>query len=367
MLVRMKATNLLEEVTPEVADLAIRNGFGELYPPGPNGCLDQSNKGLTDFLKCVLDENESRLDQVYGVDCKAAMKEVTGVLGGYTVPTELAEELLFPDTPHPIQSRATVVRMKSGTIEVPLINATGAPATGFSARFGGVNPVWLEENQAAVEMPPAFAQLSLRAHDLVGYALLSKALHDDFASVVPALKRLLGEACSFALTHDFLLGNGVGKPLGMLNAGCAVSVTRTGAGLISLVDLAKMMSRLLPGWSAATAMWVCHPSALEKLIPLVSTSSSANGEGFTLLGLPVLIHEGMSVLGTAKDLALVDCRHYVIGDRQSFTLKASRHVAFTTHQVAWRLSVRLNAAPWLGAAVTPQVGSDSLSPFVYLA
>src|SRR5262245_45529624 len=67
--------------------------------------------------------------------------------------------------------------------------------------------------------------------------------------------------------YAFLQGNGVGKPLGVLNAPAAISGTRNTANQVKVVDLATMLSKLLPS-SQGRAIWAVHPYVLAQLVQL---------------------------------------------------------------------------------------------------
>ena len=64
-----------------------------------------------------------------------------------------------------------------------------------------------------------------------------------------------------------LTGNGVGRPLGVLNSNATISVARTVANRIIYEDLAGMYSRIHPAFFQG-AVWVAHPSTLPQLLIL---------------------------------------------------------------------------------------------------
>ena len=75
----------------------------------------------------------------------------------------------------------------------------------------------------------------------------------------------------------------------------------------------------------------------------------------------------MSAPGQPGDIALVDWRFYLIGDRQAMSLAASEHERFSRAQTVIRTMQRLDGAPWIKKALTPAQGNETLSPFVTLA
>jgi HK97 family phage major capsid protein len=175
------------------------------------------------------------------------------------------------------------------------------------------------------------------------------------------------------LERAFLVGTGAGQPLGALNSGCAVAVTRQTAGSTTLQDCGKLLARMLPGWSPARALWVAHPSCAEKLLQLAAGAAGARPSDpdddcpVSLFGVGVHFSEVLQLLGTAKDLCLLDCRHYAVGVRLLFAVEASRAPRFFKNQVTWRLYSRLGGRPWISAPITPTNGTDQLSPVAYLS
>jgi len=87
----------------------------------------------------------------------------------------------------------------------------------------------------------------------------------------------------------------------------------------------------------------------------------------TIFGRPLFLTEHAQTLGTVGDLYYADLSYYVIGDRQGVTIASSDHYRFANGETVWRFTERLDGAPWLDSAITPQHGSNTLSPFVALA
>ena len=132
-----------------------------------------------------------------------------------------------------------------------------------------------------------------------------------------------------------------------------------------------MESRLLPECDPY-AVWMIHPSVREAIVQLGTNNIQVwHGElakriPSTLNGRPIIINEHMSCKGTEGDMALVDWRMYLIGDRQAMSMAASEHSRFSKNQTQIRGVQRLDGQPWLDTALTPAQGTDSnsLSPFV---
>jgi len=354
---------------------ARRNQQPILFGAGPAG---DARKCFGDWLLHVARNDEPYLEKTYGtVRTKAAMADNSGSTGGYLVPTEfyqgimavVAEQTFF-------RKRAFVQPMASATLQFPYLDITTVQPAGTSAFFGGVLMSWTEEAQTRTETEPQFKMMELKAHELSGYAVSSNLLLQDAAiGLEKFLMTLFGQAVGWFEEYAFLQGNGVGKPLGVMNAAAAISVTRNAGGLVKFVDVATMLSRLLPA-SQKRSIWVIHPYVLAQLVQLADSSGRIiwvpnngglqDGVPGTMFGLPVMTSEKVSTLGTKGDCMLLDPQLYVIGDRMQIEIAASEHVNFLKNQMTWRVVERVDGQPWLEKPITLQDAASTVSPFVIL-
>lgn len=306
---------------------------------------------------------------------KAALTSSDGTQGGYTVPAQFLDQLLALTAEQSVvERRATRIPMASRSIHVPALDVESAPASGDTAFFGGLKATWTEEAASLTETEPTFRQIEMVAHELSGYTLASNTLMSDNAIGLEALLRqLFARAISWYKDHAFLRGNGVGKPLGVLNASSLISVSRSAASAFALQDAATMLSRLLPGYDPMHTVWAIHPTVLVKLFQMgdaegniIFIDNARERPTMILFGLPVEVTEKLPALNTKGDVLLMDLRHYLVGDRQQIELAFSEHVKFLTNQGAWRFVARCDGQPWLRSAVTLSNASSTLSPFVAL-
>lgn len=341
-----------------------------------NGRDPRRNFG--DWLLHVARQDDGYLEKTYGsVRTKTAMAEASGTAGGYTVPPEFygqLQALIAEDAV--IRPRAFVQPMAAASLMFPFLDVTTVQSAGTSPFFGGVAMTWTEEAQTRTETEPQFKQMELKAHELSGYAVSSNVLIQDAAfGLERFLMKLFSTAIAWYEDYAFLQGNGVGKPLGILNAKATIAVTRNAASSFKYVDAASMLSKLLPS-SHQKAIWVCHPYVLAQLVQLADASGRLvwvpNSGGAqqrvpgTLFGLPVLTSEKVPALGTKGDVMLIDPSLYVIGDRMQIEIAGSEHVNFLKNQMTWRVVERVDGQPWLDNAITLQDGASTVSPFVVL-
>lgn len=358
-----------------------RNGVPAIFGAGGSG---DPRRTFGSYLLAIrrgdaraLEEMGSRWADWENTGSKAAMNTQTGTQGGYTVPEEFMPELMALATEATIvRKRATVIPMAGKTVQVPVLDVTTAPAAGDSAFLGGVVARWTEEAGSITETEPTFKQLELTNHELMGYSKISNTLlADNGVGLERFLLTLFGRAISWFEDYAFLRGNGVGKPLGLLNTDALISVTRSAASAFSLTDAANMLSRLLPGWNPMNTVWAVHPTILPKLMTMTDTASghavwidnARERPKMSLFGIPVETTEKLPSLNTLGDVLLLDLQHYLIGDRQQIDIAFSEHVAFLNNQGVWRFVSRIDGQPWLRDKITLSDASSTISPFVGLA
>ncbi len=373
----------VEAALKQFADTQARsrkNAGPLLFGPGGSGDPERT---FGRFLLAVRNGDQKALDAMGSRfaewEGKAALNTQTGTQGGYTVPDEFLPRLLALATENAVvRPRATLIPMTSRSVQVPCLDATTVPTAGDSAFLGGLVARWTEEAVSLNETEPTFRQIELVAHELSGYAKVSTTLMQDNAVGLEALLlTLFGRAVGWHEDYAFLRGNGVGKPLGVLNAGALITVSsRSAASAFALSDAANMLARLLPGWSRRNTVWAMHPTVLAKLFTMSESGAGSDlmvvDRGtdlptMSLLGIPVVVTEKLPTLNTVGDVLLLDLKHYLLGDRQQVEVAYSEHVAFTTNQAAWRFVARVDGQPWLRDKVTLTDASSTLSPFVALA
>jgi HK97 family phage major capsid protein len=308
---------------------------------------------------------------------KAALGESSGVTGGYIVPPEFYTDLLsIAAEESTFRQNAMVMPMASATLQFPYLDITTAQSAGNSPFFGGVVANWTAEAQTRTETEPQFKMMELKAQELSGYTISSNILLQDAAfGLERFLKVLFGKAVAWYEEYAFFQGNGVGKPLGILNSTASKSVTRNTASHIKFADIANMLQALLPA-SYGRAHWWVNPTGVGDLIQLQDGANRAvfisidqgavKAPIWKLLGMPVHVTEKLPAEGTNGVLVLADPSLYVIGDRQMLEIAASEHVNFLKNQMTWRFVQRIDGRPWLENTITLQDSTTTVSPFVYL-
>jgi HK97 family phage major capsid protein len=358
-----------------------KNALPAIFGPGHSGDLKHT---FGRFLLAVrqndrktLDEMGSRFIEWDTVDQKAAMSTQGGATGGYLVPTEFHDRLMqLVAERSVVRPRATVLPMASREMEIPAIDVTTPPTAGDTAMLGGVVARWTEEGAPLTQSEPALKQIKLTNYELSGYSKVSNSLLADAQAVGldALLMQLFSRTIAWYEDYAFLRGNGVGKPLGILEWAGLIAVGRSAASTVALDDIAAMYARLLPAATDRNLVWAVHPTVLVKLLTmsegdnvLMLGNDVRNQPRWRILGHEVVVSEKLPPLNTEGDILLLDLSHYLIGDRQQLEIAYSEHVAFLSNQSVWRFVSRVAGQPWLRDKVTLADATNTLSPFVTLA
>jgi HK97 family phage major capsid protein len=361
---------------------------------GLGGRLDKTEGVVEGLIKLMKEPGAAQVMRKHGlIDdqgmvVKAALAEsVSGAVGGYTVPPQFAESLLtLPIEGSVIRPRAYKHPMTSLTATLPYLDVTTAQPAGVPFGLGGVVATWTAEAATRTESEPAFRQMELKAHELSFYSIASNnLLADNAVGLDSLLTQLFSTAIDWFTDFAYLQGNGVGKPLGVLNAPATILFSRAVANRFTYADCCGMLSKLyLMLRTGGALLWAIHPSVVPQLLTMTDPAGrlifqpinqgaqeaapgGAGGQGFgNLLGYPVVFTEKLPVLGTQGDVALIDCSKYVLGDRMSLQIDVSPHVKFLQNSMVWRVVWRGDGQPWLSGAVTLADGAYTVSPFVVL-
>lgn len=354
---------------------------GDVYNKNaPGAKLDNMFPSVTDFMASIW--HGARTSEA--LEAQHRIKEIQNAFGsnvpadgGFLIPEYLRSELLRVALEKAlVRSRARVVPMETLTVPFPMIDTT----SNASNIYGGVTAYWTEEAASLTDSSPTFGRVKLEAKKLTAYSEIPNELFaDSIISLQMFINEIFPEAIAWFEDLAFISGSGVGEPLGFLNAAAKVSVAKeTGqvADTIVWENIVKMYSRMLPS-SLDSAVWVAHIDTFPELATMalsVGTGGSAiwlnngvQGPPMTILGRPVLFTEKVNTLGDLGDINFVDFSYYLIGDRQAIQADTSPHYRFQNDQTTVRFIERVDGRPWIQSAITPNQGSNTLSPFVQLA
>jgi HK97 family phage major capsid protein len=372
-----------DQTPATAADVQRLKATGAAYNKKAMGAaLDGEFTDLADYY-ATINHRADRTDPTVRdriTKLKNALSSTVPSEGGFLIPEEFRAELLRVALETAIvRPRARVIPMASLRIALPMLDST----TNASSVFGGVIAYWTEESATLTASSPTFGKVVLDAKKLTAYSDLPNELGDDSAI---SLDAFVGEAFPQALAwyedKAFLLGTGVGEPLGALNTANSAMVAvakESGQAAATIVweNIIKMYARMLPS-SLARAVWVVSPETFPELATMALSvgtgggpiwlNNGVDGPPMMILGRPVIVSEKVPTLGTQGDISFVDFGYYLIGDRMAMSAMTSPHYKFGQDVTSYRVIERVDGRPWLQSAITPANGSsNTLSAFVQLA
>lgn len=201
-------------------------------------------------------------------------------------------------------------------------------------------------------------------------------LLDDEPRLTDRLTNKSGKAISYKASDAFVNGNGVGKPLGVLNSGSLVEVakdTSQAADTISSTNLANMYSQLI---ESQNGFWLCSSGVLAAIIDLNNSGQmvwTSNNEGFKLrpqgqlLGQPLYKVNHCQVIGDKGDIYFINPDGYAAFSKGGPKYAESIHLYFDYALKSFRWIFKVAGMPYMNAAVTQANSNLSESYFITLA
>jgi len=342
------------------------------YVTEDGGGADKNLKSFGDFLTAVRRRDMKRLSTVYrtGEDATKTMTEDEGAAGGILVPEEYRADLLrVADIASPIVGLVQRIPVNVDSGELQALDEFVAPTAGVgdTATAAGLTAAIRAEGADYDTTEPTFTWMNFRVHEIGGLVAVSKELNADSpVSIEAMLRQLFGIAIAHKLEHYILRGTGVGQPLGVLNAPCAIGISPDVNSYFGYADALEMLSRHMP--ITDRVRWAMHQTLIPDLGTWeVGTAGAATakiadlgyGEPLRSQHLPPADSSGCIVLG--------DWGAYLLLERSGLTVAYSEHFYFGSGKIAWRFDQRVDGMPWLKKYITlaDSGGTTTVSPFVY--
>lgn len=267
----------------------------------------------------------------------------------------------------------TVWPMSSDTLKVPAFSDAD-----HSTDRAGLVSLWKAE-AAELDLDSInFRQLEFNARKLTILIKCSREFLEDAISAEKFVKSAMTKEIGWQIDHETLnTGSGAGQVLSILNSPATLSADiEVGQAASSFLweNAAQMVKLFDPG---APGRWVFSPSLRDQIFTMslaigvggssvYPTPSAVKEEGLSLLGFPVEFSEHCNVAGTKGDAFLMNPKAYALALRSDIRIESSQHVAFTSDQVVFKCTTRLDGMPIASAPLTLADGSSQVSDFVTL-
>ncbi len=366
--------------TPRVKHAKKMAGFGEQLHAIRNASYDIAN-------------TDQRLFEINRRGAPAGASEQVPADGGFLVYPDFSQEIeeIAHDTGLVYQRGHKIpITMATNGIKIPGIDEQSRVD---GSRWGGIRMYWQNEADALVGSKPKFRLIELVLKKLTGLFYATDEVIADAGLLGSTVTKGFGEELGFKMDDAAINGDGLGKPLGVMNANCLISIPKENgqaAKTIVFENVKKMYYRL-HARSRKNAVWFVNQDVEQQLLGLsqpVGTGGSSvvvgvapagpsiynpvggagNPNPYALLfGLPVIPIEQCQTLGTTGDIILADMTQWVWIDKGAMQQAVSMHVQFLTDQMTFRWIYRVDGSPIWHTALSSFNGPNTQSPMVCLA
>lgn len=318
------------------------------------------------------------------------MSEGVSSDGGFLVQTDYSSELLQNMySGGEIAPRVRRIPISTGANGIA-INGVDETSRANGSRWGGIQAYWSGEASLYTGSQPKFRRIKMELDKLTGLCYATEELLQDSTALQSWLMQAFSDEFQFKLEDAIVQGTGSGAPLGFLNSGAVITVSKEasqGAATVVAENILKMWSRM-PSRMRKNAIWLINQDVEPQLYQLnvkvknvagtenvggidvpsvVFIPPGTNGSEYGLLmGRPVVPVEYAATLGTAGDIMLVDLSQYLMIDKNAMQAQSSIHVRFLYDETAFKFTYRANGQPIWQTAMTPYKGTNTQSPFVVL-
>lgn len=340
--------------------------YKELF--GGENLADEGFKSLDDVLDAINRGHDSRLKTLVTSEGSGA---------GFLIPDVYRQQLYDLALEESIvKKRALVYSLKAGlNMKVPAYADTNRSTDGIA----GVKATYTPEATDATQDDPAFRMIDLKINKLSCFTKTSSELLED--SGIPlseTIAYVFASVISDEEDWQYINGTGAGRPLGVLNSDCLITIAEEDAqspGELAYQNIYKIFAQFMPQ-SYKTGIWLASISLIPSLMTLSQPIGLAGEririmrEGkpgqFTLLGLPLYFTSKVPTQNSAGALGLYDFSKYAILQKSDFRMAKSEHAQFQAGITQWKAEIRHDGQPIMNSTLTTRDSNVEVSPFVVL-
>lgn len=307
------------------------------------------------------------------------MSEAIGADGGFTVFPEYSTKIFERVYSNDLVG-STDGYTVSGNNMTFLANAETSRVDG--SRHGGLRGYWTGEGGTITASKPTMREIQIKLQKLAVVVYLTDELIADTSQALEQyVTRKASEEFNFLIGAALFRGDGVGKPVGVLNAPSLLSISAEGGQATKTIlteNIAKMSGRFFAPFRPNAKFYI-NQDTIQQLRVMtlgigaagIATYMPPGGMSVapygTLDGSPLIPIEFASTLGTVGDVVLADLGQIITISKGGITQAVSMHVEFLTDQLALRFTMRMSGCPWENSPTTPYQGTNTQSSFVALA
>ena len=337
--------------------------------------------------KCQESENKGR-EAIRLEKAPAGFAETYEDDGGVLVPVDFSQALMARRNEiSSILPLLTNYGPISGTKVV--IPAFDDASRETGSRYGGVSTAWLDEAEELTATKGKFRRVTMEVNKIGAmFYVTSEMLRDAFIAVENIFMNIVMKEMAWRTEDAVFHGNGIAKPRGFVSHPATIPVPK-GANQsskepITADNVIEMWSRM-PAEYIDAARWVCSHELYPYFMKLAIKTGTGGQLVFmppgglteapygTLLGKPIILSEHCKKRGDLGDIFFMNFGEIGYIDKGSPETANSMHVKFTTDEMAFRVTQRLDAHPMWDTALTPAYYTTTsgvkrkLSPYITLA
>jgi len=317
--------------------------------PATSKLEGKTGRASDEYRKAFWNAMRTRAGEGLDPTVKNALQVGTDSEGGYLVPDEfertlveaLKEENIF-------RQLANVITTASGDRKIPVVASKGTAS-------------WIDEEGAILESDDSFGQVSIGAYKLGTMIKVSEELlNDSVFRLEPYISTEFARRIGNKEEEAFFIGDGSGKPTGILAAtgGAQLGVTSAGATAITIDEVLDLFYSLKAPYRnrAAFVMNDATVKAIRKLKDgqgqYLWQPSLQAGTPDTILNRPLYTSSYVPAIAAgAKTIAFGDFSYYWVADRQGRVFKRLNELYAATGQVGFVATQRVDGKLILPEAI----------------
>ena len=282
-------------------------------------------------------------------EVKNSLKIGTDSEGGYLTPDEFERTLVEALEEEDIfRNLANVIQTSSGDRKIPVVATKG-------------NASWVDEEGEIPESDDSFKQVTLSAYKLATMIKVSEELLNDSAFDLESyIAKEFGRRMGTKEEEAFFVGDGTGKPTGILDgtAGGEIGKTTASSTAITFDEIMDLFYSLRSPYRKK-ATFLMNDSTVKAIRKLKDAQgqylwqpSVTAGTPDTILNRPVLTSSYMPEIAAGnKTIAFGDYQYYWIADREGRSFKRLSELFAVTGQIGFVASQRVDGKLILPEAI----------------
>ncbi|MEL7608851.1 MAG: phage major capsid protein [Bacillota bacterium] len=310
---------------------------------------EKTGRAASEYKRAFWNAMRTRAGEGLDPVVRNALQIGTDTEGGYLVPDEFERTLVDAlEDENIFRKLAKVITTSSGDRKIPVVASKGTAA-------------WIDEEGAVPESDDSFGQVSIGAYKLgtlikVSEELLNDSVFNLETYIATEFARRIGNKEEEA----FFIGDGSGKPTGILAAtgGAQLGVTTAGATAITLDEILDLFYSLKAPYRNK-AVFVMNDATVKAIRKLKDSQgqylwqpSIQAGTPDTIVNRPLYTSAYVpAVEAAAKTIAFGDFSYYWVADRQGRVFKRLNELYAATGQVGFIATQRVDGKLILPEAI----------------